>query len=174
GPGAGRRAARAVGHRRATGRRRRGEDHLRPGPVRLLPLTPHSGGGGCEGSGAAGMIAAVTRFLDLGARPEDDPDLRVRKRATVGTIAATIVAALTYLILGIVADRPGIYSFAGAPLPLYLGLLIYLRRSGRLNPVVLVVLAAGLVVIASGVVAFGGLPQAHGNVARAVRVAVGG
>ncbi|HET6819936.1 MAG TPA: adenylate/guanylate cyclase domain-containing protein [Candidatus Limnocylindria bacterium] len=119
------------------------------------------------------MIAAVTRFVDLGARPEDDPDLRVRKRATVGTIAATIVAALAYLILGIVADRPGIYSFAAAQLAVQLGLLIYLRRSGRLNPVVLVVLAAGLVVIASGVVAFGGLQQSNGNVVLAVLVPMG-
>ena len=119
------------------------------------------------------MIAVVTRFLDLGARPEDDPDLRVRKRATVGTIAATIVAALAYLILGIAADRPGIYGFAAAQLAVQLGLLIYLRRSGRLNPVVLVVLAAGLVVIASGVVAFGGLQQSNGNVVLAVLVPMG-
>lgn len=119
------------------------------------------------------MIAAVVRFLDLGTRPDDDPDLRARKRATVGTIVATILSSLSYLVLGIVADRPGIYTFAALQLATQVGLLVYLRRTGRLNPVVVVVLAAGLVVIGSGVVAFGGMQQSNGNLVLAVLVPMG-
>jgi adenylate cyclase len=116
---------------------------------------------------------AVLRFLDLGARPEDDPDLRVRKRAAVGTILATILAALAYLGLGLWTNRPGIWIFAIVQLATQAGLLVYLRRTGRLGPVVVVVLAAGLVITGSGVVAFGGLQQSNGNLVLAVLVPMG-
>jgi adenylate cyclase len=116
---------------------------------------------------------AVLRFLDLGARPEDDPDLRVRKRAAVGTILATIGAALAYLGLGLGTNRPGIWIFAIVQLATQAGLLVYLRRAGRLGPVVVVVLAAGLLITGSGVVAFGGLQQSNGNLVLAVLVPMG-
>jgi class 3 adenylate cyclase len=115
----------------------------------------------------------VLWFLDVGARPDDDGDLRVRKRATVGVIASTIASSLAYLVFGIAADRPGIYAFALIQLGVQLGLLAYLRRTGNLNPVVVVVLISGLVVIGSGVVAFGGLLQSNGNVVLAVLVPMG-
>ena len=115
----------------------------------------------------------VLRFLDLGARRDDDPDLVVRKRATVGTIVATILSSLAYLVFGIASDRPGIYAFALVQLVVQFSLLAYLRRTGRLTPVVLVVLASGLVVIGSGVWAFGGLLQSNGNVVLAVLVPMG-
>jgi len=47
----------------------------------------------------------VLRFLDVGARPDDDPDLRVRKRATVGVIASTIASSLAYLVFGRSEER---------------------------------------------------------------------
>jgi class 3 adenylate cyclase len=115
----------------------------------------------------------VLWFLDAGARPDDDGDLRVRKRATVGVIASTIASSLAYLVFGVAADRPGIYAFALIQLGVQLGLLAYLRRTGNLNPVVVVVLISGLVVIGSGVVAFGGLLQSNGNVVLAVLVPMG-
>jgi class 3 adenylate cyclase len=115
----------------------------------------------------------VLWFLDVGARPDDDGDLRVRKRATVGVIASTIASSLAYLVFGVAADRPGIYAFALIQLGVQLGLLAYLRRTGNLNPVVVVVLISGLVVIGSGVVAFGGLLQSNGNVVLAVLVPMG-
>jgi class 3 adenylate cyclase len=118
-------------------------------------------------------MSAVPRFLDLGARPDDDPDLRVRKRAAVGTIVATIVAALAYLLLGLATNRPGIWVFAVVQLSVQVGLLVYLRRSGRLAPAVMVVLAAGLIIIGSGVVAFGGMQQSNGNLVLAVLVPMG-
>jgi class 3 adenylate cyclase len=119
------------------------------------------------------MIAAVIRFLDLGTRPDDDPDLRVRKRATVGTIVATIFAALAYLVLGVATDRPGIWTFAIVQLAMQASLLVYLRGTGSLTPVVVVVLIAGLVITGSGVVAFGGLQQSNGNLVLAVLVPMG-
>ncbi|HEX6655476.1 MAG TPA: adenylate/guanylate cyclase domain-containing protein [Candidatus Limnocylindria bacterium] len=115
----------------------------------------------------------VLWFLDVGARPDDDPDLRVRKRATVGVIASTVASSFAYLVFGIAADRPGIYTFALIQLVVQAALLVYLRRTGNLNPVVVVVLISGLVVIGSGVVAFGGLLQSNGNVVLAVLVPMG-
>jgi adenylate cyclase len=118
-------------------------------------------------------MSLLIRFLDLGARPDDDPDLRVRKRATVGTILATIASSLGYLAFGIAADRPGIYIFAVLQTLIQASLLVYLRRTGRLTRVVLVVLAAGLLIIGTGIVAFGGLLQSNGNVVLAVLVPMG-
>ncbi|HEX3218486.1 MAG TPA: adenylate/guanylate cyclase domain-containing protein [Candidatus Limnocylindria bacterium] len=119
------------------------------------------------------MRTTLVRFLDLGARAADDPDLRIRKRATVGTIVATIFAALWYLVLGLIADRAGIWTFAVLQIGIQLSLLVYLQRTGRLTPVVVVVLAAGLGITASGVVAFGGLLQSNGNLVLAVLVPMG-
>jgi len=121
----------------------------------------------------ASLMARVIRFLDLGSRPGDDTDLRVRKRATVGTIVATVFAAFWYLVLGVIANRQGIWTFALLQLAIQLSLLVYLRRTGRLTPVVVVVLAAGLGITASGVVAFGGLLQSNGNLVLAVLVPMG-
>ena len=112
-------------------------------------------------------------ILDLGARPEDDADLRVRKRATVGTILVTIVAAAAYLGFGLSVDRPGLWVFAVLQIAIQTGLLVYLARTARLAPVAWVVLVTGLLIIASGVVAFGGLQQSNGNVVLAVLVPMG-
>jgi class 3 adenylate cyclase len=118
-------------------------------------------------------MKAVLRFLDVGGRPNDDPDLRVRKRATVGVIATTVVSSFAYLQFGIAADRPGIYTIPHVQLGVQAGLLVYLRRTGNLTPVVVIVLISGLVVIGSGVVAFGGLLQSNGNIVLAVLVPMG-
>jgi adenylate cyclase len=118
-------------------------------------------------------MRVLLRLLDIGVRPEDDQDLRVRKRTAVGTIVATIFAALAYLAFGVTADRPGVYIFAVAQLIAQVALLVYFRRSKQLGPVVLVVLVAGLLVIGSGVVAFGGMQQSNGNLVLAVLVPMG-
>jgi class 3 adenylate cyclase len=117
--------------------------------------------------------ATLWGILDIGLRPGDDADLRARKRATVGTILATIGAAAAYLAIGISADRPGITVFAVAQLVLQCGLLVYFARTGRLPLVAVIVLVAGLLVIASGVVAFGGMQQSNGNLVLAVLVPMG-
>ena len=52
-------------------------------------------------------------------------------------------------------------------------LLVYFARTGRLTPVAIIVLVAGLLVIASGVVAFGGMRQSNGNLVLAVLVPMG-
>ena len=118
-------------------------------------------------------MRVLLRLLDIGVRPEDDQDLRVRKRTAVGTIVATVFAALAYLAFGVTADRPGVYIFAVAQLIAQVALLVYFRRSKQLGPVVLVVLVAGLLVIGSGVVAFGGMQQSNGNLVLAVLVPMG-
>ena len=111
--------------------------------------------------------------LDIGHCPGDDADLRARKRASVGTILATIGAAVAYLAIGISADRPGITVFAVIQLVVQFGLLVYFHRTGRLMPVAIIVLVVGLLVIASGVVAFGGMQQSNGNLVLAVLVPMG-
>src|SRR6188508_2671224 len=42
------------------------------------------------------------RLLDIGQRPGDDPDLRVRKRTAVAVVYALVVAGLFYVVVAII------------------------------------------------------------------------
>ncbi|HEX6129796.1 MAG TPA: adenylate/guanylate cyclase domain-containing protein [Candidatus Limnocylindria bacterium] len=116
----------------------------------------------------------ISRFLAIGQRPEDDSDLRVRKRTAVGTIVLLVLAGLAYTTVGLVADRPGLTVFSLVQALGQAAGLAYLWRTGRLGPVVVNMMALGLLVMVSGAVVLGGLRQGNANMVWGLLVPIGG
>ena len=110
----------------------------------------------------------MLRFLDLGDAPGDDADLRARKRTAVATMAAVIVASVVYGFVGAAAGRPATAIFAMLQAAVIVGLLVYLRRTRRVEPTVAPMIISGLLVIASGVITLGGPIAAGTNLAWAL------
>jgi guanylate cyclase len=105
----------------------------------------------------------ISRFLAIGQRPEDDSDLRVRKRTAAVTIVLLVLAALAYTSVGLAAGQPWLTAFSLVQAIGQGAGLIYLSRTGRLAPVVINMMALGLLVIVSGGVVLGGVRQGNAN-----------
>jgi guanylate cyclase len=101
--------------------------------------------------------------LDIGSRPDDDPDLRVRKQVAVGAGYALIAASLFYTTLSLLADRPGVLAISLVQAVVQAALLLWFRRSGRIGPLVVSLMAVGLTTLAVGFVIFGGLLRSNGS-----------
>ncbi len=115
-------------------------------------------------------MRAVLRFLDLGTAPEDDEDLRARKRTVVAVAVAVMAAGGLYAVVGIVVGRPWTLAFAVIQTALMASALVYLRRTRRMEPVVYPMVGAGLLIIASGVVTLGGAINSGSNITWALIV----
>jgi adenylate cyclase len=115
----------------------------------------------------------LTRFLAIGQRPDDDPDLRVRKRTALVTVFAIIPVGAFYLVLGLLTDRIDMSLFAVLQITALLAAVVYFWRSGRLGPLVTMMLGVGLLTVASGVVSLGGVLQGNGNTIWAVLIPIG-
>jgi class 3 adenylate cyclase len=111
--------------------------------------------------------------LDVGQRPGDDPDLRVRKRTAVAVVYALVVAGLVYAALAIAADRPWVLFFSLAQISAQLIILAWFHRTGHLRAVVVAIIVIGMTTIASGVVTLGGIQESNGNIIFAVITPVG-
>jgi len=115
----------------------------------------------------------MNRFLDLGLAPGDDPDLRVRKRTSVATTVALIVAGVFYAAVGIVADRPAVTVFATIQMvgqALNLGVF---WRTKRIVPAMTVTVFLGLFTIFTGMLTLGGLTDSNGNAVWAIIAPIG-
>ena len=110
-------------------------------------------------------MTALLRFLDLGDAPGDDSDLRARKRTAVGTSTAVIVASVVYAFVGAAAGRPATAIFAMLQAVMIVGLMVYLRRTRRVEPTVAPMIISGLLIVASGVITLGGPIAAGTNLA---------
>lgn len=55
----------------------------------------------------------LRRYVDIGQRPGDDADLRVRKRTAVIVGIAVALASIFYFALGLVVGRPEMSVVAG-------------------------------------------------------------
>ncbi|HSM37728.1 MAG TPA: adenylate/guanylate cyclase domain-containing protein [Candidatus Limnocylindrales bacterium] len=119
------------------------------------------------------MRAFALRVLDIGADPADDADLRLRKRTAVAVLLVVCAANLAYTMLGFVADRPLILIFSTAQLVGQLINLAIFSRIRRLEPMVIVVLIIGMLVIFSGVLTLGGLATSAGNMVWGVLTPIG-
>jgi class 3 adenylate cyclase len=105
----------------------------------------------------------IARFLAIGQRPGDDPDLRVRKRTGVVATVALILAGSMYTAVGITTHHPIVTVFSILQSAGQAAGLVYLSRTGRLTPVVVNMMILGLLVIFSGVVTLGGILSGSGN-----------
>jgi class 3 adenylate cyclase len=105
----------------------------------------------------------LPRLLASGQRPGDEADLRVRKRTAVVVALALTVASLAYVPFGITLDQPVVTVVAVLQAIGQVGGVVYLRRTGRLGPMVVWMIALGQLVILSGVATLGGVTAAGGN-----------
>ena len=110
------------------------------------------------------MQSWLSRILDIGADPADDPDLSVRKRTAVGTLVALCAAGIVYLFIGWLSNRPLVTLFAAVQISAQLLNLAIFSRRRHLQPFVWVIVALGLLTILSGVLTLGGLALSGSNV----------
>jgi len=120
----------------------------------------------------AGAVT-LSGLLDIGQRPGDDPDLRVRKRTAVAVLFALIVAGLFYAALAIAADRPWVLAFSVGQIGAQLIILAAFHRTGHLRGVVVAIIVVGMTTIASGVVTLGGMQESNGNIIFAIITPIG-
>ena len=117
--------------------------------------------------------ATLWGLLDVGVRPGDDPDRRVRKRTAVAVLFALILAGLIYAALAIAANRPWVLFFSLAQMAAQFILLFLFRRTGNLHGIVVAIIVVGMTTIASGVVTLGGMQESNGNIVFAIIAPVG-
>jgi adenylate cyclase len=127
----------------------------RPHPRYISPVN--------TAANVSGRPGRIARFLAIGQRPGDDPDLRVRKRTGVVATLALILAGSVYTVVGITTDHPIVTVFSILQSGGQAAGLVYLARTGRLAPVVVNMMILGLLVILSGVVTLGGMLSSSGN-----------
>ena len=118
-------------------------------------------------------VATLWGLLNIGQRPGDDPDLRVRKRTAVAVLFALVVAGLFYAALAIAADRPVVLAFSIGQIVAQLIILAAFHRTGHLRGVVVAIIVVGMTTIASGVVTLGGIQESNGNIVFAIITPIG-
>ena len=105
----------------------------------------------------------LDRILSIGQRPDDEPDLRVRKRTAVLTVLGLTLAGVAYSTWAWSETDTIVAVFSLLQSAGQLIGLIWLWRTGRLGPVVVNMMILGLLVIASGVATLGGMQGGSGN-----------
>ena len=120
-----------------------------------------------------GVRSWLLRVLDIGSDPADDPDLVVRKRTAVGTLLALCGAALSYAVMGWLADRPLVLLFAVIQIAAQVVNIFVFSRLRRLQPFVWIIMGLGLLTIFSGVLTLGGLARSGGNIIWAIVAPLG-
>jgi guanylate cyclase len=106
----------------------------------------------------------LRRVLDIGSDADDEPDLRVRKRAAVATVLVFMAVAVLLAVANLVLRQPLIAALAVAQIALFGGALLTFRTTRRLGPLVALMIVVGLGVILAGVVLAGGLNAGYGLV----------
>src|SRR3954471_14983530 len=118
-------------------------------------------------------IDRLAPFLDVGADPADEPDLRVRKRTAVATalllIVATLVFAAAYTPYGIVS----VMVIALAQIAAFAAAIVLFARTHRLGPFVGMLIAVGLTLLIVNLVPTGGLASGPSGFVWAVLAPVG-
>jgi class 3 adenylate cyclase len=105
---------------------------------------------------------ALLRFLDLGAAPGDEPDLRIRKRVTVATTFALCLASGWYAAVAIAGVRPIIFSIAALQIIALLVALLVFTRTKRLAFLAVSIVAIGLAATLTGSLVLGGVTASNG------------
>jgi guanylate cyclase len=88
-------------------------------------------------------------------------------------VYALVLAYIIYAAMGILADRPLVSVLSVAQTVVQGGALAFLHLTGQLRPLVLIMMASGLLTLASGVVTLGGMNQSGGNLVFAILVPMG-
>ena len=105
----------------------------------------------------------LARILDIGAHPDDEPDLRIRKRTAVAAVIAfmaiAVVIGLTDVALGLLVQA----GLALVQLVAFSGALLVFARTRRLAPLVVTMAVVGLAVLFASLIPTGGLSWGSSN-----------
>ncbi len=107
----------------------------------------------------------LDRVAAMGDHPDDDADLRLRKHALAITATALVPAALLWVLIGVLIDRP---LLASASVYFAAALVVSLAAMARLKlfePIVRGMLLIGLSYVFVGHVALGGLAAGGASLA---------
>jgi adenylate cyclase len=110
----------------------------------------------------------IERLLSIGADPNDDADLRIRKRTAVASVYAILFATAAFAVAGIVLARPLLIATSGIQLVLQAANLGAFARTRRVEPFVAVTIGLGLSILLIGQVVLGGLANTGFNLAWAL------
>jgi adenylate cyclase len=105
----------------------------------------------------------VARVLDIGADPDDEPDLRIRKRMAVASALAFMAIAVA---IGLADAALGLLPQAGLAIVQFVAFgvaLLVHRRTHRLAPLVLTMVVVGLTVLFLSLIPAGGLSWGASN-----------
>jgi adenylate cyclase len=106
---------------------------------------------------------SLGRVLDLGSDPADEPDLRIRKRAAVGTALAFMAVAIVFGVADVATAKPLAASLALVQIAAFLAALFVFNRTRRLGPLVATMAVVGLAVLFVSLVPSGGLSVSAAN-----------
>jgi len=99
----------------------------------------------------------------MGADPDDEPDLRIRKRTAVASALAFMVIAVVLGLANVALGRLPQVALALAQIVAFGTALLVFRRSHRLAPLVVTMSAVGLAVLFLSLIPTGGLSWGASN-----------
>jgi guanylate cyclase len=105
----------------------------------------------------------LARVLDIGSDPDEEPDLRIRKRTAVASALAFMAIAV---VIGLADIALGLFAQAGLALVQFVvfgSALLWFRRNHRLAPLVVTMAAVGLAVLFLSLIPTGGLSWGASN-----------
>ncbi len=105
----------------------------------------------------------LTRVLDIGADPTDDPDLRIRKRTAVASAYVLMAVAIAFGVADIVLEQPVFAVLAALQIAAFSTGLALFHRNHRLAPLVAIMTIAGLAVLFVSLIPSGGLASGAAN-----------
>jgi adenylate cyclase len=115
----------------------------------------------------------LDRILDIGAKADDEQDLRIRKRTAVASVLAFIAVALFYAVADVPLANPAASFVAVVQIAAFVFALAMFQRSRRLDLLVAAMIVIGLSVIFVGLNLAGGLSAGAGPLVWSLLVPLG-
>src|SRR3954454_15971708 len=99
----------------------------------------------------------LTRVLDLGSEPGEDPDLRVRKRTAVASAFVLMSVAVVIGVVDVVTSAAIPAILAALQITVFGSALFLFHRTHRLAPLIVTMAAAGMAIVFFSLIPTGGL-----------------
>ena len=105
----------------------------------------------------------LARILDIGADPDDEPDLRIRKRTAVAAVLAFMAVGIVIGLYDVALRLLVQAGLALVQLVAFSGALLVFARTRRLAPLVVTMAVVGLAVLFASLIPTGGLSWGSSN-----------
>jgi adenylate cyclase len=115
----------------------------------------------------------LSRVLDMGSDPADEPDLRIRKRAGVASALAFMAIAVAVGVADVALGLPVQAVLALVQFVAFGAALLMFRRSHRLAPLIVTMAGVGLAVLFLSLFPAGGLSWGAANLIWIILVPLG-